>query len=202
MFCAFRRACFLDSKQNSYFFSNLQAMLTQTIVKQKLTNNKNKAQRLNGWNVVLFFFFNGPLGTFLEAIHFGALKRPLGGVWDAFWRPLGTLLEPCGCSLGRFGRILDAWASKMPSRIPEGGTKSSLRWPREAPRRPKRARKGSQETLKGPRRLPNNPKTTFKLKLRKTSKMTVFLMKINDFWGRPPQNQGQNNRKNQENATK
>ena len=60
-----------------------------------------------------------------------------------------------------------------------------------APRGSKTPQKGAKrvprDLPKGPRGHPNNPKTTFKLKLRKTSKMKTISMKINDFRGRTPQ---------------
>ena len=115
------------------------------IVKHKLTINRVKSQQICQSIRTLFFrFIGGPLDAFLEAIW--GCKKPLGDVWDVFWRPWGSVLGVFGGSLGRLGGILGAWPPKMPSRIPEGGPKSCLRWSREAPRRSKRARKGSQET--------------------------------------------------------
>ena len=72
--------------------------------------------------------------------------------------------------------------------------KNSRRTPQEllkmAPGGPKTPQKGAKrvprDPPKGPRGHPNNPKTTFKLKLRKTSKMTTLSMKINDFGGPQP----------------
>ena len=79
---------------------------------------------------------------------FRASKKPLGGVREVFWRPLGSHLEPSGGSLGRLGSILGALSPKKPPRIPKEGPKSSPRQPQEAPRGARRPPKGSQETPK------------------------------------------------------
>ena len=55
---------------------------------------------------------------------FGALKKHLGRLREVFWRPSGSLLEPCVGSLGRLGSILDALSSKMSPRIPKESPKS------------------------------------------------------------------------------
>ena len=62
------------------------------------------------------FFFSMVLWT-RSWKPFGALKKHLGGLREVFWRPSGSLLEPCVGSLGRLGSILDALSSKMPPRI-------------------------------------------------------------------------------------
>ena len=84
-----------------------------------MINDGVKSEEFVDSSVVFFCVFDGPLNTFLEAI--GASKfeslRPLGGIWEIFWRRFRRLLKDSGCSLGRFGGIFGALSPKMGPRI-------------------------------------------------------------------------------------
>jgi hypothetical protein len=113
----------------------------------------------------------------------GASKRLLEGAREVFWRPSGSLLEPCGGSLGLLGGILGALSPKKPPRIPKEGPKSSPRRPQEALRGPRRPPKGSQETPKKAQEATKAPPKPHTKKNRKTLKMMTLCRKINDFEG-------------------
>ena len=81
----------------------------------------------------------------------GASKRLLEGGREVFWRLSGSLLEPCGGSLGLLGGTLGALSPKKPPRIPKEGPKSS-------PRRPQEASRGPEGRQKSPKRPPRRPK--------------------------------------------
>ena len=134
--------CFLK------FVSHVDTIYTKK-VRQKFINNRVKPQRLNGSNVNFFYFFDGHLDAFLEAIWSleKASWRRSGGLLEAFWEPFGTFWGLFGPSWGHLGRFIAQEAPKNREtrfqdtastrrtgpRWPPGGPKEGPTYPQESP---------------------------------------------------------------------
>ena len=108
---------------------------------------------------------------------FGALKKHLGGLREVFWRPSGSLLEPCVGSLGRLGSILDALSSKMPPRIAKERPNSRFLLKNEKKWKfwvPKKAAKSVPKWHRKREQKKSPPKINFHTFLSKFNENTVF----------------------------